>query len=208
MDEFNYLATALRQFAQGIITITDYTALALKTVTVNGTVLTEATDFAKGASNDACATALAAAIDAIAGVNAAAVGPVITINADAIGTAGNAIGVATNATSGITLSAATLLGGVAATYTPAQQIAEKSNPIQMDSVVNITAITGGATLTITPQTSLDGDTWIDRTPTAALAAVAVTELHTTEPLTYWRYKLVMAGTSPLATVSIKARKSN
>lgn len=208
MDEFNYLATALRQFAQGVITITSYAALALKTVTVNGTVLTEATDFAKGASNNDCATALAAAIDGIAGVNAAAVGPVITINADAIGTAGNAIGVATNATSGITLSAATLLGGVAATYTPTQQIADKANPIQMDSVVNITAITGGATLTITPQTSLDGDTWIDRTPTAALAAVAVTELHTTEPLTYWRYKLVMAGTSPLATVGIKARKSN
>lgn len=207
MDEFNYLVTALRQHAQGVITITGYAALALKTVTVNGTVLTEATDFAKGASNDACATALAAAIDGIAGVNAAAVGPVITINADAIGTAGNAIGVATNATSGITLSAATLLGGVAATYTDKIQLTKDANPIQADSVINITALSSGGSLTVTPQTSLDGDTWIDRTPSASLAAVAVTELHTTEPLIYWRYKLVAAGTSPLVTVNIKARKS-
>ena len=209
MDEFNYLVTALRQFAQGVITITDFASLAGKTVTVNGTVLTEGSSFNRGASNNACATALAAAIDALANINAAAVGAVITIKADVIGVTANAYAMATNATAGITLSAATLLGGVAASYTPTFQTTKDTNPIQMDSVINLSAISGaGATLTITPQTSLDGETWIDRTATAALNATGVTELHTTEPLTYWRYKLVMAGTSPLATVGIKARKSN
>lgn len=209
MDEFNYLVSALRQFAQGVITITDFASLAGKTVTINGTVLTEGVNFTAATSNDATATSLAAAIDALANINAAAVGAVITVKADAIGVTANAYGMATNATAGITLSGATLLGGVAATYTPTFQTTNKENPIQMDTVINITAMSGaGATLTVTPQTSLDGETWIDRTASAALNATGVSELHTTEPLTYWRYKLVMAGTSPLVSVGIKARKSN
>lgn len=197
----------LRQHAQGTITITDYAQLALKTVTVNANVLTEGTNFTAGTSNDATATSLASAINALANVNAAAVGNVITINADAIGTAGNAYNLLTNATAGITLSGATLLGGVAATYTDILQFPDV-NPAQVDLVINITAITGTSkTLTLTPQVSADGITWIDRTATSALNAVAVTELHTTEILTYYRCKIVLGGTSPLATVNINARKS-
>ena len=208
-DELIYKVVDLIQNAQGAITITDYTQLAGKTITINATVLTEGTSFNRGASNDACATALATAINALANINAAATGPVVTVQADAPGTAGNAYGMATNATEGITLSAATLLGGVAATFTPAIQLTDEESATQVDTVIDIQAAAGtGKTLTVTPQTSFDKATWIDRTASAALSTVAVTELHTTEPLTFWRYKLVLGGTvNPKFSVNITGKKS-
>ncbi len=209
-DELVYNMNGLTQNASGLITITDYTQLALKTVTVNGNVLTEGTDFAKGASNEACATALAAAITALANVSAAAVGAVITIKADAPGVGGNAYNLLTNAAGGITLSAATLTGGVDATYTPSVELTNHgANAAEVDTVVDITAISGtGKTVTVTPQVSADGDNWIDRTPTAALNATGLTEIHTTEPLAYLRFKIVLGGTVDiLVSGKINARPS-
>jgi len=67
------------------ITINDYSALALDTVTVTigGTahVLTEGTDWNRGASNTAAATSLAAAINALTGVSASSSAAVVTITA-------------------------------------------------------------------------------------------------------------------------------
>lgn len=208
-DEYFYKVAGFNQQASGTITITDYTELAGKTITVNANVLTEGTDFARGASNNACATALAAAINALANVSATAVGNVITIKADAPGVAGNAYNLLTDATAGITLSGATLAGGVAASYTPSVQISDGPNWAQIDTVISITAATGsGKTLTITPQVSLDNENWIDKTATAALSTVANTLLATAEPLTYLRYKLVIGGTvNPQFDFQIRAKAS-
>ena len=98
--------------ATATITITDYTQLALKTVTVNGNALLAGTNWTAGVSNNATATSLASAINALANVGAAAVGPLITITADVIGTTANAYGLTTDAVAGITLSGATMAGGV------------------------------------------------------------------------------------------------
>ena len=99
--------------ATGTITITDFSALSTDTVTINGTALVEATDWAAGASNNAAATALAAAIDGVTGVNATANAAVITVTATTAGTAGNAITMAytSGGTAGLTLSGATLTNG-------------------------------------------------------------------------------------------------
>lgn len=133
----------------------------------------------------------------------------VTIKADAPGVAGNAYNLLTDATAGITLSGATLSGGVAASYTPSVQISDGPNWAQIDTVISITSATGsGKTLTITPQVSLDNENWIDKTATAALSTVANTLLATTEPLTYLRYKLVLGGTvNPQFDFQIRAKAS-
>ena len=208
MNDLNYKVLNLIQNAQGQITITDYTQLAGKTVTVNGNVLTAGVNFTAATSNDATATSLKTAIDALANVNASVVANVITVGADAPGTAGNAYGLATNATGGITLSGATLSGGVAASYSQVMELGA-INPLQLDAVIDIDDITGAAaTATITPETSLDKENWIARTASAALNATGVTELHTTEPLAYVRYKIVLAGTTPKVSLKINAKASN
>ncbi|GAH49039.1 unnamed protein product, partial [marine sediment metagenome] len=71
--------------AKATIEIVDYSALALDTVTVtiNATahVLTEGTDWNRGASNTAAASSLAAAIDALEGVSASSSAAIVTIAA-------------------------------------------------------------------------------------------------------------------------------
>lgn len=73
--------------AKATITIGDYSALALDTVTVTidatAHVLTEGTDWNRGASNTAAATSLAAAIDALEEVSASSSAAVVTITAPA-----------------------------------------------------------------------------------------------------------------------------
>lgn len=153
MRDMNESVAAFTQRASGTITILDYTLMAGKTVTVAGTVLTEGVDFNAATDNDTTATNLAAAIDAIATVNAAAVGAVVTVNADAPGTGGNSKGMATNgAAEAITLSGATLTGGVAASYSTAQRVLEGKG---VDIFLNLTALTG-TSLDVTPEVSANG----------------------------------------------------
>lgn len=97
--------------ATGTYTVVDYTQLAGKTVTVNGTVLTEGVEWNAITSNDATATSLAAAIAALAAVNAAAVGAIVTVTAAAAGAAGNSIATLTQDAVNLTVSGATLSGG-------------------------------------------------------------------------------------------------
>lgn len=81
------------------------------TVTINGTVLTESTNWDSLTNSDTAATNLASAINALANVSAAAVTNVVTITADAKSTAGNAITVATSDAVRLLKSGATLAGG-------------------------------------------------------------------------------------------------
>jgi hypothetical protein len=97
--------------ATGTITITDYTQLTGKTFTVGGNTYTEGIHFSAITSNDVTATNLAAVLTLDLDFNAVEVGAIITITAAASGSAGNSIGMSSNATGGVTLSGATLAGG-------------------------------------------------------------------------------------------------
>lgn len=98
--------------ASGTVTIVDYTLLAGKTVTVNGTVLTEGAEWNAATDNDTTAASLETAIEAVTNINSTVVGAVITVEAAAVGVAGNAYTLATNAAvEGLTISGATLTGG-------------------------------------------------------------------------------------------------
>ncbi len=99
--------------AAATITVTAFASLSGKTITIGAEVLTEGVDFTAETNNNTTATNIAAAIDALADVTSSANSAVVTVAAAAFGVAGNAITMATNATAGITLSEAHLIGGKA-----------------------------------------------------------------------------------------------
>jgi hypothetical protein len=148
-------------------------------------------------------------VEAVTDINSSVVGATILVEAAAPGVAGNAITLAVGVANAGTMavSGATLTGGVDATYTDAIEFLNSENPTQVDAVIDIDAISGGAGVVVTPQTSFDKENWIDRTPTSSLTATGVTELHTTEPLTYFRYKVVFTGTNPTVSLKINANPS-
>jgi hypothetical protein len=76
---------------QGVVTVLDYTALAGKIITIQGTksvgdpidsVLTEGGDWTAETSNDATAVTIQGAIDAIEGVSATVSGSIVTVTAN------------------------------------------------------------------------------------------------------------------------------
>jgi hypothetical protein len=81
------------------------------TVTVDGNVLTESTDWNAATDNDTTATSLAAAIDALGTVGAAATLSQVTVTAASEGTAGNSIAMLSSDAVRLLLSGATLSGG-------------------------------------------------------------------------------------------------
>lgn len=101
--------------AQATVTITDYTQLGTDVITVNGTALTEGTDWNAATSNDVTATNLAAAIDALSGYSASASGAVVTIITDTYGVAGNTetLAYTDGGSAGATISGGTFAGGAA-----------------------------------------------------------------------------------------------
>ena len=104
--------------ATGFIRIINNAAIATDVVTVNGTGLTEGTDWNDGANAAATATSLAAEISTVSGVSATAYQDYVIITADTAGTAGNSITLAYTDTGSngpaVELSGATLTGGAAA----------------------------------------------------------------------------------------------
>ena len=183
--------------------------IAADTITVGTTELTYV-EAGPGVGEFSSIAELEALIEAIDGLSSAVADDTIVVEKDAPGSAGDSILLSLGGlnTGTMSVSAPNLQGGVDFTLTEKFQLTSDVNPIQVDSVINITSLTAGGTVTVTPQTSLDGDTWVDRTASAALNAIGVSELHTTEPLVYWRYKIVLGGTKPIASINIKARKSN
>jgi len=206
-DEMNLTIEQLKQHASGVITYG--VPVAGDTITVGATLLT-CVAATPGAGEFSSIAELELLIEAISGLSSAVVDGTIVVEKDAPGSAGDAILLSLGGlnTGTMLVSAPNLQGGVDFTVTEKFQLTNDVNPIQVDSVINILSLSAGGTVTITPQTSLDGDTWVDRTASAALNAIGVSELHTTEPLTYWRYKIVLGGTKPVASINIKARKSN
>lgn len=202
----NVYHASINQRASGTIIVLDYTLLALKTITVGSDTLTEGTDFNASTDNATTATAIAAAIDALTGVSATASGDTVTIYADASGTSGNSKALTTNAVAGAaTLSAATLTGGVAASYTDAVQVKGESATM----FTSLTLTGSSPTCDITPQISADKSTWYDAKDTAG-NAITFTQLTSSGgafkylPITgLWvRAKVVNGGTNTVVTGTI------
>jgi hypothetical protein len=102
--------------ASGIITVIDYTMLAGKTITINGTVYTEGVEWTAAVSNDDTATSIAALTPT--GITGTAAMAVATFKNTIYGTVGNAVTLATNAAiGGLTISGALFTGGVDALFT-------------------------------------------------------------------------------------------
>lgn len=197
---------AIDQRARGTVTVLDYTKLTGKTITVNLTTITEGVEFTAATSNDATATSIASAIDAIAAVNASAAGAVVTIIADASGTTPNSYALTTNAAAdGLTLSGATLAGGVAVTYSDIFDMSQIDELLNLEIVQYLTAISGTSTPTITstPQYSMDKVNWFDHSTSFS---TGFTALNTPQKLDldftaqFCRIKHVASGTNCVATV--------
>ena len=176
-------------------------------IVVNGNTLTCVVEN-PGINEFASIVDLEGLIEAIADINSEVVDDVINIVAAAPGAAGNEITLALGSgnTGTMAISGAKLTGGIDATYTEAIEFVGM-NPEQVDAVVDIDAITASGTVVVTPQVSMDKENWIDRTPSASLTTAGVTEIHTTEPLAFLRYEIVLGGTAPTVSLKINARKS-
>lgn len=178
--------------------------IAARVITLQGTTLTEGSEWNANTSNDATAFNLAAAMDAVSGFTASSTANVVTVWWDAPGTAGNAKTLVTSDATNLPVSGATLSGGVAATYTPAFDVADAS---QVEETLIVTSKSGtNPTLDVTPQRSVDGgDSWID--DATAFAQKTNTGNETLEEGVLGglrRYKLVTGGTDPIFGVKIAA----
>lgn len=176
------------------------------TFTVGSDTITEGSEFNAATSNAQTATNIAAAIDALTGVNAAAVGTRVTIYADAAGTSGNSKALLTNGSaSAVTLSGATLLGGVAASYSDPVSLESVEELKNLEIVQFLEAISGSSTPTVTttPQYSMDKVNWFDHTTSFA---TGFTVINTPQKLDldftalFVRFKHVLSGTNPVATI--------
>lgn len=198
--------SAVDQRARGTITVLDYTKLTGKTITVNATTITEGVNFTAATSNDATATSIATAVDGIALVNAAAVGAVVTVIADASGVTANSYALTTNAAAdGLTVSGATLAGGVAVQYSEIFDMASVEELKNLEVVQYLTAISGSSTPTVTstPQYSMDKVNWFDHTTSFSTGFTVITtpqKLDLDFTALYCRIKHVASGTNCVAAV--------
>lgn len=95
------------------------------------------------------------------------------------------------------------LSGAATTYSDVYQLSPSVGHVEAS--VNVSAIAGTSpTLVATVQTSQDKVTWEDRNSLPTFAATGTKKIRVTEPKTYVRIKLVLAGTTPTATVTLFA----
>lgn len=95
------------------------------------------------------------------------------------------------------------LSGAATTYSDVYQLSPSVGHVEAS--VNVSAIAGTSpTLVATVQTSQDKVTWEDRNSLPTFSATGTKKIRVTEPKTYVRIKLVLAGTTPTATVTLFA----
>lgn len=173
-------------------------------LTLDNTALTEGTDFHAIDDNETTAADIVTAVDTVAGFKGEASGNVVTIYFATPGTGGNAKTLTTSDEVNLPISGETLSGGVAATYTPAFDVADAA---QVEETLIVTSKSGTLpTLDVTPQRSVDGgDSWID--DATAFAQKTNTGNETLEEGLLGglrRYKLVTGGTNPIFGVKIAA----
>jgi len=95
------------------------------------------------------------------------------------------------------------LVGAATSYSDVYQLPADVGHVEASAVVS--AIAGTTpTLIVTVQTSQDKVTWEDRNVLPTFAATGTKKVRASEPRIYFRFKLVLAGTTPTATVTLFA----
>lgn len=175
------------------------------TVSVNGTLCT-AVASAPGANEFSNITELEVLVEAIAGINSSVTSGVINISADDSGVGGNAITLELGGANAgtMTISGATLTGGVDSTVTDSLQLDAGTEVVKL--FLDVTDLTSGATLTVTPRTAPDNDNWQDLEPIVISANGEYTE-EVSGLLGYFDVQFVIndgSATSPTVAISMKA----
>lgn len=177
------------------------------TFTVGSDTITEGADFDAETTNDVTATNVASALDAVSGLTSSAVGAIVTVYATAAGVAGNSKVLQTNEALASTLSAATLLGGVAETYSETFDYSSEENLDEVEANLDVTVLSGSSpTANVTPQISFDKINFNDAATAFAQATAATNETITNATTgLYMRFKVVLGGTGdPVLTATVKA----
>lgn len=95
------------------------------------------------------------------------------------------------------------LVGAATSYSDVYQLPAEVGHVEASAVVSAIAGTS-PTLIVTLQTSQDKVTWEDRNILPTLSATGTRKVRLGDPRLYFRFKLVLAGTTPTATVNLFA----
>jgi len=185
--------TDLEQRASATVTVNDYSGLSGETVTLDGNVLTEGVDWNAVTDNDTTATNLATALDGVAGYSASASGAVVTVYYDTAGTGGNAKTIATSDATDLTLSGATLAGGVAQTYSDIFKCNEDEEGYDFVSFMAKVSSYSSGNLTITPQVSYNGVDFFDFHDFEDITANGTYDYHIFDPKAHVRLKFVFDG---------------
>lgn len=181
-DQWNIVGT----HGVGVLTIgggADTAFGAGKTITINGTVLTEGVDFAAGATDATSATAIAAAITASGALNTivtaaavlggAGVNSTVTITAIRLGTVGNYTTVTNDLVA--TWGAATMTGGAVDTTLSAAALASAINASVTAGIAGVVYATSAlAVVTVHAAAGGTGGNAITTTGTGAVTAGAAT----------------------------------
>lgn len=89
------------------------------------------------------------------------------------------------------------------TYSDPYQLGAEAGHV--DTSVNVSAISGsGASLAVTVQISQDKVTWEDRNAYAPMLTTGIRKERLNEPKTFLRFKMVLTGSTPAATVDLYA----
>lgn len=205
MRDFNQDFSALIQHAVGSVTFG--VPVDTDTIVVNGNTFTKVAA-APGAGEFTNAAELEALIEAVAGINSSVADGVITVVAAAPGAAGNAItlelGVGNTGT--MTISGATLTGGVDQTYTDVFELPDGMKSVEL--VADVTTLGGSSpTADLTVQFSDDKIDWADEDAFAQIVATGISRLNVAARYRYMRVKIVLGGTNPAFTASLRAAGS-
>ena len=176
------------------------------TITVDGQLFT-AVASAPGANEFSNITELEVLIEALAGINSSVSSGIITVQANEPGVAGNAITLALGVSNAGTMaiSGATLSGGVASTVTDDLQLDAGAEVVKL--FLEVANLTSGATLTVTPQTSIDNDDWQDL-PAIIISANGDYREEISDLLTFFRVKFVLdegSAVSPSVDLTMQAQ---
>ncbi len=176
--------------------------------------IVQGSDFNAVTDNNTTATNIATKISTLSGYIATATLDTVTLFYTAPGTTGNSKALTTNAPTGVTLSAATLLGGVAASYSQVFDISNVGYVSQLTALVSLNALAGSSTpkATVTPEWSLDKVNFTDFAKADASAYFSdFTAINTPQRMDatndispFYRFKIVLAGINTIADVLIEA----
>lgn len=174
------------------------------TVAVDGNTFT-AVASAPGANEFSNITELEALVEAVTNIVSSQNGTVVTIQYALAGTAGNAVTLALGGSNAgtMTISGVTLTGGSDGEDSDVLQMDEEA--VAVRTFVKVEDISSGAIVTVTPYVSPDSENW-RALPAIVLSANGTESEEITDIDTFLKFTTVVdGGTTPSATVTIKAQ---